>query len=123
MARKLSAHLARYVSHRADQRNRQRRTRMIARCSNEQMSLPRPIGDPKVVPGGIEDPEVRQAPGTILEILFEWPFCRHDTIALSGDVVNLKNQLHSSRRQPCLMGIRNCSSGAPTRTVPRFIAT
>jgi hypothetical protein len=84
---------------------------MIAQCCNEQMSLPRPIGDPKVVPGGIEDPEVRQAPGTILEILFEWPSCRHDTIALSGDVVNLKNQLHSSGRQPCLMGIRNCSSG------------
>jgi hypothetical protein len=57
-------------------------------------------GDPEVVPARIEDPEVRQAPWAVLEIVFERPSCRSDPIALAGDIVHFKNQIHSRRRSP-----------------------
>jgi hypothetical protein len=71
----------------------------------------------------IKDPEVRQPPRTILQILFEWPSCRHDLIAFSGDIVDLKHQFCSGGRQPCRTGARNCLWAAPTRTWPRCIDT
>jgi hypothetical protein len=50
----------------------------------------RPAGDPEVIPGGIEDPEIGQAPWAVPEILIERPACRHDPVAFTGDVVNFQ---------------------------------
>ena len=72
-----------------------------------------PAGDPKVVPSGIEDPEVPQPPGAVLEILAERPSCRYDPITLTDDIVHLKHQFDSCGRQPRRAGIRNCPPGGP----------
>ena len=77
------------------------------RAVDERTLLPGPAGDPKVVPSGIDDPEVRQAPRAILEILFKWPPSRHDQIALTGNIVNLEHELRPGRRQPRRESVRN----------------
>ena len=41
------------------------------------------------------------------------PSCRHDLIAFSGDMVDLKHQFRSCGRQPCRTSARNCPLGCP----------
>jgi hypothetical protein len=68
--------------------------------------LPGTAGDPKVVPGGIDDPEIRrpggiddpeirQAPRALLEILLQWPPGRHDPVAFICDIAYLKHQFQA----------------------------
>jgi hypothetical protein len=67
-----------------------------------------PAGDPEVVPGWIKDPEVPQAPRTVLEILLERPPRRDNPVALGSDIVDLEYQFNPGRRQPRGAGIRDC---------------
>ena len=83
---------------------------MRARTSSRQMRafrVQRAIGDPKVVPSGIDDPEVRQAPRAILEILLKRPPSRCDQVTFTSDIVNLEHQLNAPRRQPRRAGGRD----------------
>lgn len=81
--------------------------------------LPGSVGDPQVVPGWIKDPEVLQAPRTVLKVLRQWPSRRRHPIALSSDVINLEHQLHPSRRHPGGTGIWNCPpGGSDTHAAP-----
>lgn len=75
--------------------------------------LPGSAGDSQVVPGWIEDPEVLQAPRTVLEVLRQRPSRRRHLIALSSDVIDFKHQLHPSRRHPRGTGIWNHPPGGP----------
>ena len=61
--------------------------------------LPGPVRDPEEVPSRIQDPEIRQAPRAVLEILPERPPRRDNPIALTGHIVDLENQLYPGRRQ------------------------
>ncbi len=73
-----------------------------------------PVCDPEVVTGGIENPEVLQAPRTVLEILAERPSGRYHPVAFTGDIVNFKYQFRSCRRQPRHMDAAcKCPSGRP----------
>ena len=66
--------------------------------------------DPEEVPSWIQDPEIRQAPRAVLEILLERPPRRGNPIALTGHIVDLENQLYPGRRQSRGAGIRNYPS-------------
>ena len=74
--------------------------------------LPGSAGDLKVLSGGIDDPDVRQAPRTILEILFKRSPSRRDQIAFTGGIVNLKHELCPGR-QPRRKDVRNGPSRCP----------
>ena len=73
----------------------------------KQRLLPSPAGDPEVIPSGIDDSEIRQAPGPILEILLKRPPCRHHQFAFTGDIVNLEHELNTCGWQPRREGVRN----------------
>ena len=63
------------------------------------------IGDPQEVTGRIEDPEVCQAPCAVPEILFQWPSCCYDPVALSlRRRSDLKYQFHANGRPPFCEG-------------------
>jgi hypothetical protein len=53
------------------------------------------------VPGGIEDPEVGQSPGPILQRLLDRPAVRHNAIMLGSQVVDLQDQLDARRWVTC----------------------
>jgi hypothetical protein len=83
-----------------------------------------PVGDPKVVPSGIDDPEVPQAPRAIAEILLKRPPSRHDQVTFTSDIVNLKYQLHPRRRQPRREGGRHgpsCCAHPHGATLHRYV--
>ena len=50
--------------------------------------LPGPVRDPEEVPSWIQDPEIRQAPRAVLEILLERPPRRDNPIALTGHIAD-----------------------------------
>jgi hypothetical protein len=70
------------------------------------------ISNPKVVTGGINNPEVGQAPGTIPEVITQRPSGRYYAVPLTIDIVNLKHELSPGGRQPSCTHVRNCSSGS-----------
>lgn len=76
--------------------------------------------DAKVVPGRIEDPEVFQAPRTVLQFLVQRPARRHDPITLIHDIVDLQHQLHSCWRQSPRPGAGDCPPGRSDADPPPF---
>lgn len=86
----------------------------IRSCREDDVSLsclaassPGAVGDPQVVPGWVEDPEVGQAPWPGLEVLTKRPPRRDNPVAFSTDIVHLKHELDPGWRQPHGTGTRS----------------